>query len=138
MNQGIPPELLLQIFEQVESKTDLLSIRLMSITLSSLVTPICFRTIQIIDTPDRVMHMMSLRDSRALASLVEKIVFRQKVEEGFHGAATVQYGTHADIYDRKTAGMLSSLDAYNKLLTILIARCSAVKILVLKSALSHT
>jgi hypothetical protein len=109
MSRAIPPELLLQIFNDVEleGQTDLLSIRLANKTLSSLVTPICFRTIHVSDTLDRVTHMMSIQDNQVLASLVKQISFRQKVGNGSYEVEHVQYGTHEESF----TGM-PSLDAY--------------------------
>jgi hypothetical protein len=117
MSRAIPPELLLHVFGEVEGQTDLLSIRLTSRAMSSLVTPICFRNIHVSDTPDRVMDMMSLQQNQTLASLVEQIVFRQKVDGKFHDVTTVQYGTHNGT---ELTGMHSSLDAHSKSLTLLL------------------
>lgn len=108
MTPRIPPELLLQIFEEVESKADLLSIRSANMAMSSLVTATCFRTIKVADTLDRAAVFISLQRHPTLASLVERIVFTQKVERGWHGAATVQYGDHEDRMDRQPAGDLYS------------------------------
>jgi len=116
MSRAIPPELLLHVFDEVEGQTDLLSIRLASRAMSSLVTPIYFRNIHVSDTPDHIMNMMSLQQNQALASLVEQIAFRQKVDGEFHDVITVQYGTHNDT---QFTGMHSSLDARSKSLTLL-------------------